>query len=73
MAKMTSKHLSILRQKQVTKRTGIPRSTLYLRMKLGTFPKQIKIGPRSVGWFEHEIDAFLEACLLNENNKEVNR
>lgn len=26
----------------------------------GRFPRRVKIGPRQVGWFAHEIDSWLE-------------
>jgi len=28
-------------------------------MRAGRFPAPIEIGTRSVGWFEHEVDAWL--------------
>ena len=35
--------------------TGLPRSTIYLYMKNGSFPKAIKLGERSVGWLESDL------------------
>jgi len=49
----------ILRRREVEARTGLSRSTIYERMKQGTFPSPIALGPRSVGWVEAEIQAFL--------------
>ncbi|WP_186124241.1 helix-turn-helix transcriptional regulator [Burkholderia gladioli] len=51
--------LSILRRRQVEVVTGLSRSTIYDRMKVGTFPAAVKIGPHSVGWRAGDIDAFL--------------
>ena len=51
---------SILRRKQVESRTGLSRSTIYLRIKKGTFPKPIKLGERAVGWLESEIYDWLD-------------
>ena len=51
---------SILRLPDVQKRTGLSRSTVYLRVSEGNFPRQIKLGPRCVGWLESEIDAWLD-------------
>src|SRR5258705_10359808 len=47
-----SNHLShsILRRKQVQNRTGLSRSTIYERVRAGTFPRPISLGPRTVGW-----------------------
>ena len=43
-------HHCILRRKQVEARTGLSRSTLYARIKAGTFPAPVSLGPRAVGW-----------------------
>jgi len=59
---MTDQHrepYSILRRKQVQNRTGLSRSTIYERVKAGTFPRPISLGPRTVGWLEAEIDHWL--------------
>ena len=51
---------SILRLPAVKARTGLSRSTIYLRISEGIFPKQIHLGSRAVGWVETEIDEWLE-------------
>lgn len=51
--------LSILRRKQVEDRTGLSRSTIYLKIQEGSFPKPINLGPRAVGWIENEIEKWL--------------
>ncbi len=53
----------LLRLKQVTEITGLPRSTVYLYVSQGHFPKQIKIGLRSVAWREEDIQEWLERCI----------
>jgi len=63
MANRNESKLIILRRKQVEQRTGLSRSTIYLRIQDGTFPKPIPLGPRAVGWIEHEIDAWLASRL----------
>jgi len=68
MANKNPEKLSILRRKQVEKRTGLSRSTIYLRIQEGTFPRQINLGARAVGWLENEIEAWLAACLEIRNN-----
>jgi prophage regulatory protein len=50
---------AILRLPAVKKRTGLARSTLYLRISQGAFPKQISLGGRTIGWLESEIEAWL--------------
>jgi prophage regulatory protein len=50
---------TILRLKNVKNRTGLSRSTIYERIKAGTFPVQVMLGPRSVGWLESDINAWI--------------
>lgn len=51
---------SILRLPAVKARVSLSRSTIYLRMSLGIFPKPVSLGVRAVGWLETEIDQWLE-------------
>ena len=51
---------SILRLPTVISRTGLSRSTIYLRMSVGLFPKQVSLGERAVGWLESEIQDWLQ-------------
>ena len=50
---------TLLRMRQVRLRTGLSRSTIYLKMKNGDFPTQVSLGPRAVGWLEAEIDRWI--------------
>lgn len=49
----------LLRVKLVIARTGLSVATIYRRGAAGTFPKKEQIGPRSVGWYESDIDDFV--------------
>jgi len=51
---------TILRLPAVRSRTGLSRSTIYLRISEGTFPNQINLGARAVGWLASEIDAWVD-------------
>jgi prophage regulatory protein len=42
----------ILRMRTVLERTGLSRSTLYRKMRDGTFPKQVRISEHCCGWRE---------------------
>ena len=68
MANTTRAILSILRRKQVEERTGLSRSTIYLRIQEGTFPRPVNLGARAVGWLENEIEAWLAARVEIRNN-----
>ncbi len=63
MAAQLQSALTILRRKQVESRTGLSRSTIYDRIKAGTFPAPISLGAKAVGWIESEIDAWLNARI----------
>ncbi len=52
--------LCILRRREVEARTGLSRSTIYLRIASRTFPTPITLGGRAVGWLEQEIEAWLQ-------------
>ncbi len=52
-----------LRLADVMARTGLSRSAIYLGISQGNFPQNINISPRSVGWLESEIDAWMQARI----------
>lgn len=47
---------NFLRIKDVMKKTGIARSTIWLWVKEDKFPKPIKLSPRITVWSEEEIE-----------------
>ena len=51
---------TILRLPTVKSRTGLSRSSIYLKISQKAFPRQIKIGLRQVGWLESEINFWIE-------------
>ncbi|MGE6497925.1 helix-turn-helix transcriptional regulator [Cupriavidus metallidurans] len=60
MADQLRNALEILRRKQVEQKTGLPRSTLYDRIRDKTFPAPISLGGRSVGWRQSDVEKWLE-------------
>lgn len=50
---------TILRLPAVKIRTGLSRSTIYLRMAEGRFPQSVSLGGRAVGWIESEVNEWL--------------
>jgi prophage regulatory protein len=59
MAQQIASALTILRRRQVEARTGLARSSIYRGIAAGSFPRPIKIGARSSGWLESEINEWL--------------
>ena len=51
---------TILRLPAVKTSTGLSRSTIYLRVSQGTFPKPVSLGGRAVGWLEAEVQDWLQ-------------
>lgn len=52
---------AIMRRAEVERETGLSRSTIYQRVKAGTFPVPVHLGARSVGWHVSDIEAFLSS------------
>ncbi|PTA86982.1 DNA-binding protein [Kluyvera sp. Nf5] len=59
-------NLRLLRISDVMNLTGLPKSTIYLKMKNKQFPTQLSIGARSVAWLEDEIQEWI---LKNINQR----
>ncbi|WP_413525164.1 AlpA family transcriptional regulator [Photobacterium phosphoreum] len=53
----------IIRLPEVKDKTGLSRSTIYLRMSQGRFPESISLGERAVGWIEADIEQWLDVCI----------
>ena len=69
---------SILRLPSVKARTGLSRSTIYLRISNNQFPKPIMLGGRAVGWVEYEVNDWIKEKIelsrmgLNESETVIN-
>lgn len=61
----------ILRLPAVKAETGASRSTIYLRIQQGLWPKPVKLGPRSVGWPASEIAALNSARIAGLEDSEI--
>jgi len=60
----------ILRLPEVKARTGLSRSTVYLKISEGTFPSAISLGgKRAVGWIEEEIQTWIENQIKQSREK----
>jgi len=49
----------LLRRPEVEQRTGLKRSSIYARIKEGTFPQPVSLGGRAVAWVEEEIAGWI--------------
>ncbi len=57
----SSTPLTILSLSEVKARTGLARSTIYDRIKAGSFPAQVSLGARAVGWLASDIEGWISA------------
>ncbi|MEE4375222.1 AlpA family transcriptional regulator [Pseudomonas alliivorans] len=55
-----------LRLDEVLHITGLGRNTVYRRIREGTFPKQVRIGPNSVAWRQSAIAKWM-SDLVSDN------
>jgi prophage regulatory protein len=53
----------VLRKPEVTRRTGYSHQHIWRLERAGLFPARIQLGPRSVGWFEDEVDAWVRGRI----------
>lgn len=58
---METKQRRILKKDAVMQKTGMSGITIDRAEEQERFPKRVQTGPNSVGWFEHEVDAWLDA------------
>ncbi len=59
----------ILRMRTVLGRTGLSRSTLYRKMRDGTFPNQVRISEHCCGWRESAINRWIADPVAYTENK----
>ena len=50
----------IIRGRKVRERVGKSRTSLWRAVKNGSFPAPVSIGANAIGWYEDEIDDWLE-------------
>lgn len=52
--------VNIIRLPDVMARTGLSRSSVFLKVKTGDMPPPIKLGVRATGWVAEEIDNWIQ-------------
>jgi len=71
MSQQMQAALTILRRKQVEAETGCSRSTIYLRISQGLWPKPVHLGGARVGWPRREIEALNAARIAGKTDAEI--
>lgn len=50
---------SLVRLREVSRRTGLHRATIYRKIAAGTFPQQRQLSQNCVGWYESDVNAWV--------------
>ncbi|WP_256801998.1 helix-turn-helix transcriptional regulator [Rodentibacter ratti] len=58
-----------LRVDDVINLTGLSRSTIYDKTRLGKFPEAVNLGGNAKAWLESEVRAWMNARIEQRNNK----
>ena len=61
--------LTLLRMREVCRRTGKGRSEIYRRIAAGDFPSPVKLGERASAWPEHEVTAWIASRIAARDAK----
>ena len=61
----------LLPTKEVLRRTGFSRTTLYSKIKGGLFICPVKLGERNIGWPEQEVETLLRFIISEPSNIEL--
>jgi prophage regulatory protein len=58
----------ILKLNEVIGGVKLSRSSIYLKISKGEFPKPIKLSDRAIGWVESEIDEWIDEQIQKSRN-----
>ena len=62
---------AILRLPAIRLESGYSRSTIYLRISQGLWPRPIHLGARAVGWPAREVVALNAARIAGRSDEEI--
>ena len=58
----------MLRIKQVSEKTSKGPSTIWADVKKGTFPKPVKLSPKTTAWTDESIDIWLKEKIAESQS-----
>lgn len=67
----TTTPTALLRRPSVQARTGLARTTIYRRIKQGTFPPPVDLGGGVVGWPAEEVEAINKARIAGKSDDDI--
>ncbi|WEJ87203.1 MAG: AlpA family phage regulatory protein [Klebsiella huaxiensis] len=53
--------LRLLKIKEVQLRCAISRASVYRLISEGKFPRQVRLSSRAIGFYEHEVNEWIES------------
>ena len=53
--------MRILRIPEVSRATGLSRSTIFRLVQAGSFPPSVKLTARTIGWYSTDIETWIAA------------
>lgn len=56
--------MRLIKLPEVSRLTGLPRSSVYWRISKGEFPRPIKIGERASAWNSDQVEAWILAKVV---------
>ncbi len=62
---------AIVRRPAVEALSGYSRSTIYLRISEGLFPRPVSLGRRAVGWPAREVEAVNGARIAGQSDDAI--
>jgi prophage regulatory protein len=68
MSRRKKPDMLLLKLAEVTKATGLGRSTIYRKISEGTFPSPLQLGPGCVRWDTDHLQAWRDALSVAGND-----
>ncbi|MBP8813533.1 MAG: AlpA family phage regulatory protein [Laribacter sp.] len=59
----------MMRLPDVVRATGLSKTTLYARIKEGSFPASVPLGGKAVGWPSDQVEAWIADLLASAAEK----
>ena len=60
---------NFIRLPTVIELTGYRCTAIYEKIAVGTFPAQVKLGPRAIAWIEVEIEEWMDERIAEREAK----
>lgn len=62
-----------VRLPELLEQLAVGKTTLYARIKQGTFPPPVKFGERVSAWLEHEVNTVVNAYMRSATKEDLQK